>query len=310
MDRRNFFKTAAATAAGFSLADFTQRTHANLQSQKSGKAKFHLNYAPHFGQFKEMAGEDLLDQLRFIADEGFTALEDNGMMSRTKEVQESIAKTMDQLGLKMGEFVASPPFRERTFVLKDDATREMLKKRMQQAVETAQRVNTKWCLVVPGQYDKSLDWGYQTANVIDNLKWCAEICEPAGAIIALEPLNTRINHPGVFLTTIAQAYQICKAVNSPSCKILDDLYHQQITEGNLINNIDMAWDEIAYFHLGDNPGRHEPTTGEINYKNIFRHLYQKGYQGVLGMEHSGIKPGKEGEAAIIAAYRGCDDFET
>jgi hydroxypyruvate isomerase len=101
---------------------------------------------------------------------------------------------------------------------------------------------------------------------------------------------------------------ICKAVNSPSCKIVNDIYHQQITEGNLIPNIDMAWDEIASFHLGDNPGRNEPTSGEINYKNIFKHIHQKGYDGVLCMEHGMSKRGKEGELAVIEAYRYCDNF--
>jgi hydroxypyruvate isomerase len=101
---------------------------------------------------------------------------------------------------------------------------------------------------------------------------------------------------------------ICRSVNSPSVKIVDDIYHQQITEGNLIPNIDKAWSEIASFHLGDNPGRNEPTTGEINYKNIFKHIYQKGYQGVLCMEHGKSKRGKEGEIAVIEAYRACDDF--
>jgi hydroxypyruvate isomerase len=108
------------------------------------------------------------------------------------------------------------------------------------------------------------------------------------------------------LKKVSQAYQICKAVDSPACKILDDLYHQQITEGNLIPNIDLAWDEIAYFQMGDNPGRNEPTTGEINYKNVFEHIYKKGFKGVLGMEHGNSKKGKEGEIAVIEAYRKCD----
>ena len=123
----------------------------------------------------------------------------------------------------------------------------------------------------------------------------------------LEPLNF-YNHPGLFLKKIPQAYQICKAVNSPSCKILNDIYHQQITEGNLIPNIDLAWEEIAYFQLGDNPGRNEPTTGEINYKNIFKHIHAKGFKGVMGMEHGNSKSGKVGEQAVIDAYAYCDGF--
>jgi len=82
----------------------------------------------------------------------------------------------------------------------------------------------------------------------------------------------------------------------------------QRNEGDIINNIDRSWDEIGYFQIGDNPGRKEPTTGEMNYKNIFRHIYNKGYRGIMGMEHGNSKPGKEGELALIEAYRVSDNF--
>jgi hydroxypyruvate isomerase len=123
--------------------------------------------------------------------------------------------------------------------------------------------------------------------------------------MVLEPLNF-YNHPGLFLTKIPQAFEICRSVGSPACKILDDLYHQQIQEGNLIPNIDKAYDEIGYFQIGDNPGRKEPTTGEINYKNVFKHINAKGFTGIYGMEHGNSKPGKEGELALIEAYRSVD----
>ena len=125
--------------------------------------------------------------------------------------------------------------------------------------------------------------------------------------MVLEPLNF-FNHPGLFLTKSSQAYEVCKAVDSPSCKILFDIYHQQIQEGNLIPNMNMAWEEIAYFQMGDNPGRNEPTTGEINYKNIFKFIHSKGFKGVLGMEHGNSISGMEGEVAVIDAYRNCSNF--
>jgi hydroxypyruvate isomerase len=87
------------------------------------------------------------------------------------------------------------------------------------------------------------------------------------------------------------------------------MYHQQITEGNIIPNIEKAWEEVAYFQVGDNPGRKEPTTGEINYQNIFRHIHSKKYEGIIGMEHGNSKPGKEGEQAVIEAYAACDSFK-
>tara|TARA_B110001450_G_C17460637_1_gene416064 strand:- start:269 stop:766 length:498 start_codon:yes stop_codon:yes gene_type:complete len=161
--------------------------------------------------------------------------------------------------------------------------------------------------VVPGHLDLKLNMGYQTSNVVESLKMASGILEPHGITMVLEPLNFR-NHPGLFLSESPQAYEICKAVNSPSCKILFDIYHQQIQEGNLIPNIEACWDEIAYFQIGDNPGRNEPNTGEINYKNIFKYIHQREYNGILGMEHGNSKLKKEGEIAVIEAYKTVDNF--
>jgi hydroxypyruvate isomerase len=161
---------------------------------------------------------------------------------------------------------------------------------------------------VPGCATNRAPLEYQTANVIDNLRFAAEILEPAGLVAVLEPLNAWVDHPGLFLTGIPQAYLVCRAVNSPSVKILDDLYHQQITEGHLIKNLDAAWSEIAYLQVGDNPGRREPGTGEINYRNVFRHVHTKGFTGIVGMEHGNARPGKEGERAVIEAYAAADQF--
>jgi hydroxypyruvate isomerase len=308
MKRRDFLAKgigAAASAAAFS--ETAGSAPAMAVKPRQGPSRFKLKYAPGFGQFKNLAGDDLTAQIQFAADEGFGAMFDNGIMSRPPAQQELIARELKKRGMNLGPFVLYADFRVKSFVIQDKSVREMLLQKMKQGVETSKRVHVPWALVVPGRYDESLAWGYQTANVLDNLKSCLEVCEPAGLILVLEPLNPK-DHPGLFLTRIPQAYEICRAVASPSCKILDDVYHQQITEGNLIPNIDGAWDEIAAFHLGDSPGRKEPTTGEINYKNIFKHLYQKGYQGVLCMEHGQSLPGKEGERAVIEAYRACDDF--
>ncbi len=271
------------------------------------KKPFKLKYAPHFGMFKNLAGDDFVDQLKFMSDEGFSALEDNEMMSRPLDIQNRIAKEMLGLNMTMGVFVASSEFSQNNFVTNDKDIRESLIKTMKASVETAKRVNAKWCTVVPGCFDSHLEWDYQTANCIDNLKYCAEVCEPSGLVMVIEPLNPWTDHPGMFLSKIPQAYQICKAVGSPSCKILNDLYHQQITEGNLIPNIDKAWDEIAYYQMGDNPGRNEPTTGEINYRNIFSHIHRRGFDGLLGMEHGNSQSGKDGERAVIDAYHKCDE---
>ncbi|HZW65785.1 MAG TPA: TIM barrel protein, partial [Hanamia sp.] len=171
--------------------------------------------------------------------------------------------------------------------------------------EVSKRINGKLTTVVPGDFERRLPIGIQTGNVIEALRRGAEILEPYNIVMVLEALS---DTPNLFLRTSDQTYEICKAVNSPSCKILYDIYHMQRNEGDLINHIDYAYDEIGYFQIGDNPGRKEPTTGEINYKNIFKHLYNKGYRGILGMEHGNSLPGKEGEMALIKAYRDSDNF--
>jgi hydroxypyruvate isomerase len=303
--RRKFIGSTAAAAAALSAIPLNA-TKRSVQP-KTTSSSFKLKYAPSLGMFREHAGKDPIDQLKFMADQGFRAMFDNGLMNRPPQVQEAIAREMDRLNMTLGPFVAYADFKVKSFVTQDKEIQQMLAQRIKTAIETAKRTNAKWALVVPGRYDERLEWDYQTANVVKNLKRYAEICEPSGLVIVIEPLNPW-NHPGLFLTKIPQAYQICRAVGSPSCKIINDLYHQQISEGNLIPNIDRAWEEIASFHLGDSPGRKEPNTGEINYKNIFKHLHNKGYGDVLCMEHGKSKPGKDGEKAVIEAYRACDDF--
>lgn len=268
--------------------------------------KFKLKFAPHIGMFESTAGKDPLDQLRYIADMGFQAFEDNGMKGRDVALQEKMASVMSDKGIEMGVFVAHQIYwREPNLASGDPTKREEFLTHIRESVDVARRVNARWMTVVPGFQDLRLDMSYQTAHVIETLKQASAICEPHDVTMVLEPLNRR-NHPGLFLTEAGQAYQICRAVDSPACKILYDIYHQQIQEGNLIPNIDASWDEIAYFQIGDNPGRNEPTTGEINYKNVFQHIHDKGSTHILGMEHGNSIKGIEGEQKVIDAYRAVD----
>ena len=312
MNRRIFMKSSGIAAATALLSGplglAMRRPNEQGGALPLEKHNFKLKYAPHLGMFENNAGKDLMDQIQFMADAGFRAMEDNGMKDRDVATQEKIAGKMAKLGMEMGVFVAHEIYwTEPNLTSGDKELLEKFLKEVRESVEVAKRVNATWMTVVPGFVDLRKDMGYQTSNVIEALRKASEILEPHKLVMVLEPLNFR-DHPGLFLNKIPQAYQICQAVNSPACKILDDLYHQQVHEGNLIPNIDLAWEEIGYFQMGDNPGRDEPTTGEINYKNVFRHIHDKGYTGILGMEHGNSKEGKEGELAVIAAYAEVDNF--
>lgn len=305
MERRNFLKKTALASSALSLSG--SLLSFDSESRTVPPHNFNLKYAPHIGMFKHHAGEDPIDQLNFMADQGFTAFEDNTMRKRDLALQEKMAKTMQNRGMKMGVFVAVF-LKEGDVASGDPKKREEFLSYCRQSVDVAKRVNAKWMTVVPGKLAPKINRGYQTANVIETLKQASAIFEPHNLTMVLEPLNF-FNHPGCFLTESPQAYEICKVVDSPSCKILFDIYHQQIQEGNLIPNMEACWDEIAYIQLGDNPGRTEPTSGEINFKNVLKFIHSKGYDGVLGMEHKNSRPGKEGEQAVIDAYKEVDNFK-
>lgn len=301
LDRRDFIASVGALGAA-PLAAATSRldTHPTPRA-----APFTLDYAPHLGMFEQTAGSDVVDQIAFMADQGFRSMEDNWMGNRPPAEQDKIRAALDKHKMRMGVFVAHGEFSKPSMASNDPAQRERIVNDMKKAVEVGKRCGAKWCTVVPGTYDLRRDRGFQVGNAIDNLRRAAEVCEASGLVMVIEALNWR-DHPNAFPDTVGMAYLVCRAVNHPSCKLIFDLYHQQTTDGNLIHKLDEAWGEIGYIQTGDHPGRAEPGTGEVNYKNVFRHIHARGYQGILGMEHGNSRPGKEGEAAVIAAYRAVD----
>jgi len=308
MKRRSFIRHSAAASAAIVAGSMLKASAPAGTHRQTGTHTFQMKYAPHFGMFRHHAGDDLLDQIQFMADVGFRALEDNDMKNREISMQEKIAGKMAALGMEMGVFVAHTiHWTEPDLVSGDRDNLDRFLGEIRASVEVAKRVNARWMTVVPGHVDLRQDLGYQTRNVVEALKRACAILEPHGLVMVLEPLNFR-DHPGLFLKKIPQAYQICQAVGSLSCKILDDLYHQQVQEGNLIPNMELAWEEIAYFQVGDNPGRDEPTTGEINYRNVFARIHERGYEGIVGMEHGNSMQGKAGEQAVIDAYVDSDRF--
>ncbi len=308
-NRRSFLKTAGLAALAAPSLLIARETERSVSSYGSdGGTPFKLKYAPSIGMFREHAGTDPVDHIKFANNNGFRAVFDNGFPGREKAEQERMVKELSRLNMDFGPYVLYADFTKTSFVLNSSEIREFLKDKMLEAVELAKRTGVKKALVVPGRFDERLHPDYQLANVVDNLRYCCDIVEEHDITLVLEPLNSLRDHPGLFLKGIPQSYSICRSVNRKSCKIVNDMYHQQITEGNIIPNIDASWNEIAAFHIGDNPGRKEPTTGEINYKNIFKHIHNKGFDGVLCMEHGKSISGKEGEKRVIEAYREVDNF--
>lgn len=298
---RRTILSAATAAAGAGMMS------APSVASSQPTAPFSLRYAPHQGSFASRGG--LIEQIAFAADQGFRAWEDNEAPSRSRDEQTALGRALQSRDMTMGVFVASMPrWGESRPVLggDDEAERTAFLADIRASVDVARRLNARWMTIVPGFADRRIPLDIQTARIIDLMRRAAEIVEPHGLVMVMEPLNTHVDHPGVFLRTIAQAFAVARAVDSPTVKILADLYHEQIEAGNLIRALSSCWSEIAYLQFGDNPGRNEPGTGEINYKNIVRWLRERAFTGIIGMEHGNATAGPDGEHRLIAAYREID----
>jgi len=298
LTRRSVLAASAATAGAATMSRAAPGQNA---------ARFSLGFAPHEGSFKSRGSR--LEQIAFAADQGFTAWEDNEAASRPVAEQTAMARALQQRGMTMGVFVASmPKWGEFRPLLggNDDAERQAFLADIRASIDVAKRLNVKWMTVVTGFLDRKLPVEIQTARIIDTMRRAADIVEPHGLVMVMEPLNTLVDHPNVFMQTIPQGFAVSTGVNSPAVKVLADLYHAQIQAGNLINTLQSCWDEIAYIQFGDNPGRKEPSTGEVNYRNVVRWLRAKKYAGVIGMEHGNSIEGRAGEERLIAAYREID----
>lgn len=289
----------AASLAGVGAATYA-RTSGNA-------ARLSLKFAPHEGSFASRGGR--IEQIAYAADQGFTAWEDNEAAGRSVAEQEAMAKALRQRGMTMGVLVASMPkwdqYRPR-LGSGDAAEQEAMLADIRRSVDVAKRLDAKWMTVVTGFMDPKVPVDIQTARVIEVMRRAGDIAAKHGLVLVMEPLNTITNHPNIFMRTIPQGYAIATGVANPAVKVLADLYHAQIQAGNLIPTLETCWSEIAYIQFGDNPGRLEPGTGEINHHNIVRWLKRRRYDGVIGMEHGNSVEGRAGEDRLVAAYRAID----
>jgi hydroxypyruvate isomerase len=267
-----------------------------------------MKFAPHIGlsspedfMFPASAGNDPIDQIKFIAEQGFSGIEDNFLKLRPVEIQDKIGRELAKYNLEMGCFVNNLIFDCPTFVSDSTEAKEVLLQQLRETIEVAKRVNGKYVTTLSGVLDPSLEKDYQTANMIENLKYCAELAESAGIVLSIEAITGKW-WQGTFVTTIPHAYLIVKAVNSPAVKLVFDTFQVQMETGNIIENIDRAWDQIALFQIADAPKRTEPLSGEMNYTAILKHIKSKGYDGLIEMEHSVSQPGKLGEEKVLKIY--------
>ena len=278
INRRNFLGAAAMAPAALSLTGEARALSLSPNPAPNRDGTW-LTYAVNV----EMTWNKLpfLDRLRKVAEAGFSHYE--FWPWRNKDI-DAIVKLNKELNLVPAQFSASP----KTFKqgITDPRRKDEFLEDIKLALEVAAKLGVKKICVVAGEETAGYSLDEQNQAVIDALKAAAPIVEAAGVMIILEPLNLLVDHPRQLISTSAHAAQVLKAVGSPNVKMLFDVYHQQITEGNLSGNIKAYKDLIGYYQIADHPGRHEPGTGEINYAHVFRTIHDVGYNGVIGLEMS------------------------
>ena len=184
--------------------------------------------------------------------------------------------------------------------LVDPAMRGEYLKGLGESIDAAKTLNCSTLISLVGNERPGIPREEQHQSLVDGLKEAAPPLADAGITLVFEPLNLLFDHKGYYLSRSDEAYEIWREVNSPNVKIIFDIYHQQITEGNLIPNITSYLEAIGHFHAADHPGRHEPGTGEINYANVLKKIEDLGYSGYVGLEYS---PSEKDEEALQAALK-------
>jgi len=204
-----------------------------------------------------------------------------------------VAELTGQLGIEVAQFTAGSGFN------KPDSHDRFLQA-VKDACQVAKKLKAKKACVVPGQNVEGMTEREMHDQCIVALKQAAPICEDNDLMLIVEPLNIRVDHPGQCLYRSEDAVRICREVGSTHVKINWDLYHQQITEGDLCGHLREGFDQIGYVQLADHPGRNEPGTGEIHYNRVLRELYDLGYRGYVGLE---LVPKTTELAAAIAVAK-------
>ncbi|NQT52765.1 TIM barrel protein [bacterium] len=233
-------------------------------------------------------GGEFPDRIRKVADSGLPAFEFWGWSGQDLD---AIEAAKNETGLELAALCvdsSDPEVRKamgKGSLVHPDA-REAYVAAARETIQVAKRLGAPTIITTTGNEREGVSREDQHQSIIDGLKAIAADAEAAGVTFVLEPLNTLVNHAGYYLWSCHQGFDICRAVDSRSVKLLYDIYHQQIMEGNLIQNITENIDLIGHFHSADVPGRHEYGSGEINYANVLAAIDAADYDGYIGLEYS------------------------
>ncbi len=302
LNRREFL--GLGLAGGVTFAGTV--TFAGLQGLGRRSRRFARSYAPQLGLFVHHAGSDPVDQIKFLHDEGFGAVVDSGLRGKSPKLQSRIGAELARRGLAFAPFVGVAHFGRPTFASGSLETRRQLLRETGLAIDAARRVGGADLIVIPGKETPHVPEAVQFRRAVDTLKFCADACKRHGVRMLLEPTISGGDTSRMYLRSVDQAAQLCRAVGSPACRLLFDVFDQAVTGENVPELLIKSRDVLGSVQLADAPSRQEPGSGEIDFRQLLDVLDEIGYRGVFGMEHGKRLSGREGERAVIDAYVALD----
>jgi len=308
MNRREFCRTSgvslAALATGIAYAN--QDGEGAPAARRSKVEPFKSKFAPHLNLLPT-APEGFIGQLQFAYDLGFRAWEENWLSRQKPQHQEEIGDFIKSKGMELGVTVITGGHGGPFYAPTEEGVEKILAD-MKSGVELAKRTGQTHMTMIPGPRDDSMPREKQIEQSVDLMKRCCDIVEEHGIILAQEPLSHGVSGGPPLIRSFEDGHLLCELVNRESCKLLADFYHEgQIGNGEvLIENAEKVWDQVSYVQYGASPGRKEPGTGKLDYVGVTRWIRDKGYTGIIGMEHGTSKGGEEGLEALLKAYRRID----
>lgn len=258
----------------------------NASTASGGSPRLSVRVEPLF------PGLSLPEQLERVAEVGYQGFEFGDWRAQNPK---QINTIKNRLGLECVNIVGNRSVNPKGMGLCDPQERQGFLEEIRASLEAARRFETKMIVVLTGFVVPHLSRQQQHESIVEGLKRGAELAAKTGVTLIVEPINTLAkieplnptgnNHADYYLDRTAEAVEIIRKVDSPFVKILYDLYHAQIMEGNLTVTIREHIQHFAHIHVGDVPGRHQPGTGEIHFGNVFRAIAETGYTGYIGMEY-------------------------
>ncbi|SEO75569.1 hydroxypyruvate isomerase family protein [Paenibacillus sp. OV219] len=237
-------------------------------------------------------GKDFYASIEEIREIGYDTIE---FWSWWDKDVEKVAHATRELGLG----IASVCTKMESLV--DASKREGFVTGLRESIEVAGQLGCKVLITQAGAELVGVPREEQRRSIIEGLKVAAPLLEEAGVMIVLEPLNTLVDHKGYYLYSSEEAFHIVREVGSPNVKLVFDIYHQQIMEGNVLANIIPNLGLIGHFHAAGNPGRHELSSGELHYGRIFEAIDAAGYEGYMGLEYFPVAAPADGLKALLGS---------